>query len=414
MNQKKRHIVSANHLDKKLVHKHKNENVFICNLRRSLPLTVDSNVFQNDILDKCTEQEKEIVNNCYIRNDKDGNSENFCLKGVEQSYSVRMTKKRLLDSSVSKKDMRFFLKFYRRDNAKSAYLLRDTPDEVEILRISRIMGVKKNLVPEQQKSVLSEVFDRLNIIGNESVFYANMLVDVNHSYFFEHPNDHVPGMLVVEAARQVVVSCTHKYGKVPFEGYKFILSNMGGKFKSYVELNYPVILKMIQTEVYGYDTGIWADSNFEIHIYQREIEAAVIIIHGNTITSSVFKRIRLSKGNINQKSWFILKTNIEYSAVLRDEGIKKIEARIEYISEHECIFLIESGMEKFRKKPELEKVEFFMYFSNIGFVHGIGGIKTKNQFGDFSQVHVRFVEMDKKDKSNLQEVIKRYGYLVED
>lgn len=55
-------------------------------------------------------------------------------------------------------------------------------------------------------------------------------VDGCHPVFFDHPVDHVPGMLLVEAARQAAVAATGGRG-VPIE--------MDTEFRKYVEFAEP-------------------------------------------------------------------------------------------------------------------------------------------------------------------------------
>jgi len=413
MNQKSVSAAGGILVDQKLVHKYRKENVLISNMRRTLPFTISCDVFENEIRAKCNEKEKKTVDECYIKVENN-NSFIYILRGVKQSYPVHEVKKYLAAKNISKEDIRFFLRLYKRDSAKSGYYLKNKMDDVEVSRIARIMGTKKHLLSDQLKTKTSEILERFGIVGDASVFYANMVIDTGHYYFFEHPNEHVPGMMLIEAVRQLLVACTHQFGNVPLSGYNFVLSTMTGAFKNYLELNYPVLFKVVQTDLHAYDTGIWADSDFKVHVYQAEKEAAIITFQENIITNRVFKRLRSSQESVARKSWFVLKTNIEYSAVIRGEGIKKIVVRLEYISQEDCIFLADTSLEKIQKETELGTVEFFMYFSNIGFVHGMGNVKSENRFGDFSQVHIRFTEMDKEDKVNLQEVIRKYAYLVED
>ncbi|MEV5432939.1 ScbA/BarX family gamma-butyrolactone biosynthesis protein [Streptomyces sp. NPDC052701] len=63
-------------------------------------------------------------------------------------------------------------------------------------------------------------------------------VDTGHPVLFPHPNDHVPGMLLFEAARQAATAAT---GRRPF-----LPSEMATSFRRYAELDRPC---WIETEV---------------------------------------------------------------------------------------------------------------------------------------------------------------------
>ncbi|MFH0516091.1 ScbA/BarX family gamma-butyrolactone biosynthesis protein [Streptomyces sp. M41] len=56
-------------------------------------------------------------------------------------------------------------------------------------------------------------------------------VDTAHAVFFDHPLDHVPGMLLLEAVRQAVRARTSDDGRVPVSFY--------GAFHQYAELDRP-------------------------------------------------------------------------------------------------------------------------------------------------------------------------------
>jgi hypothetical protein len=59
-------------------------------------------------------------------------------------------------------------------------------------------------------------------------------VDTNHPVMFDHPVDHVPGMLAIEAARQAALLATGGAGGVPVKG-RF-------SFEHYIELDEPCVI----------------------------------------------------------------------------------------------------------------------------------------------------------------------------
>ena len=122
--------------------------------------------------------------------------------------------------------------------------------------------------------------------------YAEMNFSPDHDYYFEQPNDHIPGMMLIETARLMLVACSHKYGNVPLKNYIFILSKIDVAFKSYVELEVLVFLKVNLKEHFTYSTGAWADVTFEVYIYQRHEECVKMNFTGNILHNRTFQRIR--------------------------------------------------------------------------------------------------------------------------
>jgi hypothetical protein len=73
-------------------------------------------------------------------------------------------------------------------------------------------------------------------------FECDMIVDSNHPFFFEHPLDHVPGMMFTEAGRQVGIAISHLFLGVPF-GTQFISREYKVFFESFAELIEPITIR---------------------------------------------------------------------------------------------------------------------------------------------------------------------------
>ncbi|MCP3962202.1 MAG: hypothetical protein GY719_30535, partial [bacterium] len=60
-----------------------------------------------------------------------------------------------------------------------------------------------------------------------------------HPFFFEHPLDHYPGLMLIEAGRQFGTTVAHLLYGVPFDT-AFILNGLRVDFTSFAELGKPV------------------------------------------------------------------------------------------------------------------------------------------------------------------------------
>ncbi len=78
--------------------------------------------------------------------------------------------------------------------------------------------------------------------GDMDVFISQVGVDRKHPFFFEHEYDHIPGLLMVEAGRQIGTAIAHLFYKVEF-GVVFILNEMNVRFFKYVELYKPLFVR---------------------------------------------------------------------------------------------------------------------------------------------------------------------------
>ena len=72
-------------------------------------------------------------------------------------------------------------------------------------------------------------------------YLTQVAADTNNAFFFDHPYDHIPGMLFVEAGRQAATAVCHLFYEVPYE-VVFILMDMTFNFQNYAELNAPLFI----------------------------------------------------------------------------------------------------------------------------------------------------------------------------
>lgn len=104
-----------------------------------------------------------------------------------------------------------------------------------------VTAMDRRLVHKTQVSnVLLARVERLDP-QDGNTHLARMLVDANHAFFFEHAIDHIPGLMFVEAARQLAVAVAHLDFHVPF-GSPFVLNDLSARFVSFAELDSPTFI----------------------------------------------------------------------------------------------------------------------------------------------------------------------------
>jgi len=81
-----------------------------------------------------------------------------------------------------------------------------------------------------------------------NLFAAEITQDTEHDYYYEHAQDHVPGLYMIEAARQAATAIVHEYYQVPF-GYKFILNDLSSSFSGFAELNAPLFMGLVFSDL---------------------------------------------------------------------------------------------------------------------------------------------------------------------
>lgn len=101
---------------------------------------------------------------------------------------------------------------------------------------------------------------------NGARFAAGLEVDQENLFFFDHENDHVPGMLIMEGMRELAVDVALRFPRKHGE-YPRVLC-LDATFKHYAELDHPVIMvaDMVQAS---------ADEPMEVCIEVRQLGKAI-------------------------------------------------------------------------------------------------------------------------------------------
>ena len=124
------------------------------------------------------------------------------------------------------------------------------------------------------KKLVHKIFNDNVLIGDlqrvaESTdeFECQMIVDLSHPFFFEHPLDHIPGMMFVEAGRQAGIACSHLFLEIPF-GTQFISKGCNVRFVDFGETHRPVSMRT-QFKDTVHRKGTVLEAHLETAFYQE-------------------------------------------------------------------------------------------------------------------------------------------------
>ena len=123
-------------------------------------------------------------------------------------------------------------------------------------------------------------------------FLAPLVIDDSHPFFFEHPLDHVPGLMLIEGTRQVGTAISHLFYGVSFD-LSFVLSSLDARFANFAELTSPVMVQMTITEkVYRHQrlNGLACKS----HWLQDGRSLGTMDAEWSFVSSAVLSRMRQS------------------------------------------------------------------------------------------------------------------------
>ena len=99
---------------------------------------------------------------------------------------------------------------------------------------------RKLVHKHRQENVFVSRFERVSDELPDD-FIAQLYLDASHPFFFEHPLDHYPGLMLVEAGRQLGTAVAHVEYGVPRDAV-FILNDFTVRFESFAELSQPVFV----------------------------------------------------------------------------------------------------------------------------------------------------------------------------
>ncbi|MEG0246426.1 MAG: AfsA-related hotdog domain-containing protein, partial [Pseudomonas sp.] len=121
-------------------------------------------------------------------------------------------------------------------------------------------------------------------------YAAELFHDAAHPFFYEHAQDHIPGLYLIEAARQFGIACTHLFQGVPHE-FPFVLDDMRIRFDAFAEQDSPVYLLAEYTDLMFKD-GHLHRSHSRCHIVQHGNVLGTIEGHGLILQPDSYRSVR--------------------------------------------------------------------------------------------------------------------------
>lgn len=144
------------------------------------------------------------------------------------------------------------------------------------------------------KHRLENVFvSRFEAIGvdHSDDFIAELFLDPSHDFFFEHPLDHVPGLMLIEAGRQLGTTVAHLAYDVPLEDTVFILNGMQVDFSTFAELDVPVFVNSSVSEK-KFRRGTLTEMYYYGHFVQRGESIGYMAGRWSILSKKVMQRMR--------------------------------------------------------------------------------------------------------------------------
>jgi hypothetical protein len=121
---------------------------------------------------------------------------------------------------------------------------------------------------------------------------GQLYLDSAHPFFFEHPLDHYPGLMLVEAGRQFGTAVAHQVYGVPLEAI-FTLNGVTVEFNNFAELDVPVFVNS-QVSEKQYKRGALVGMLYSGHFIQNEKPVGFMSGRWIMYSKKVMERMRRS------------------------------------------------------------------------------------------------------------------------
>jgi acyl transferase domain-containing protein len=151
-------------------------------------------------------------------------------------------------------------------------------------------SVTKELVHKkvEQNVLVSRICEWPTVSGR--ILFGEMRHNIMHEFFYEHFQDHVPGMYLLEAVRQFNEAIAHGFLRVPL-GSVFVLKEFKATFDMYAEKTSPVYFSArISDELYSGDK--LHQCTVTCLLWQHEKRIATVVAGGALIERTVYANYR--------------------------------------------------------------------------------------------------------------------------
>lgn len=368
-------------VDRTSVHRIDEKNVLIHHARRAMPPFITKADFEK-MEQSFTPPNKKLLVKVY----RPMTSLEEAFSNITKGYTVN-TLQSTIDfnkinecEGISKEKLHTILEqYYDINEGKTQYILKKIPKENHEKQINRYLGHRDLHINNDVRYLLSKEMESCDVGTKNRIYYANMNVDVTHDFFFEHHNEHVPGIMLIEAARQFGLVVGHLYGKAPVDAVQIILGSVKVVFYNYAELSMPINIMGIADRIVESKHGYWGEIDLSVRFYQLDDEIARFEISARGAPKRIYsimrkRRIDSYLGNYR----YVPRKQFKHNMSFRPQDRKDLAA---------CK-LIDISLKGFKIDTEGEfslvpgdACDFIIHSGDVGVIYGIAHCKWKSASG---------------------------------
>ncbi|WP_170162056.1 AfsA-related hotdog domain-containing protein [Paracoccus siganidrum] len=253
---------------------------------------------------------------------------------------------------------------------------------------------------ERQRQAVSQILaDRLEN-GICPVNRYRVLNDTQNYFFYRKTHEHVPGLMLIEIARQAMYHYFYNHSGYSRGEVSISISSLDVEFYSYVESAYALDVVVTQTQELARKQPRFVDKTATF--YQNGRMVSRIRLQGGAMKMKLFKRMRTLK--FPPAHWFTPSSRILQRAILADQRGEILCVALERLSS--------TGI-RFRAPalPEQPPHSITLHVSGQGFLTLPLQARTPRDHG--GQYEMDFAELSADQRYRLQETIKCHCFFAE-
>jgi hypothetical protein len=155
----------------------------------------------------------------------------------------------------------------------------------------------------------------------------------DHYFFYRKAHEHVPGTMLIEAARQAVYYHFYTHTRHQRGAVTVSLNDLGSSFFAYADLMYPI--ELVVDEIEGRDSRLPRRIGYRVSFYQRRRLFGVVDTRASVIEIGLFEKMR----NIflTCDDWFMPLDGSKLACELNLSTGERLDVALRGISRSGCV-----------------------------------------------------------------------------
>lgn len=388
-------------VDKYLVHKEFDDDILIYNGRNAIPVFIDDSLLEPPLVDGDGVAElRKYYLPCPVVPSR------YVLKGVAPFVSLSKKQFEELDEEC----LALLGKHYQKTS--DGYVLQSQYiNEIEESILAQTFSEKSDIVEEQCRLNIERLLHLASEPIRPMVYYASMFNDTKNYFFYRKHHEHVPGIMLIEVARQAMYAHFYQCRSHRREDITLSIDSFKMDYLNFTESNYPVRIvvedispEIAECESSKEDRSIQRGGS-RATFYQRNKAVAVATISATLIKISLFKRLR--RNTTDKSHRFFPIKNFSKLVLVTSRSGKKFEAQVLNLSMAGISLAFPAGTQL--TQGEIFDVSFFV--ESIGYVNSTNTLCWLSDRQDRLEAGFAVFQIETLFLSRLKEVIKNFTYV---